>query len=194
MTTREKEEQLDAYAQDLYEGATRTVTPMYPWVFVRVLPRAQTTRSGLILPEKDQNKAVHEGIVLATWKTKKTFSFEQCDICQSVTVATDFHESDLKPGDHVLFPHWAGLPVSGFDERNYRLVKEEAWDKSKEGGIFATIEYDEAATHPVAEMTEMIDEFLTTFEGPSTLAEQIYERFILVDRQRQSVTLSGSGV
>ena len=63
-----REEILDLMAQELFASSSRRFVPMFPWVFVRVLPKRQTLSSGLILPPYEQNKTIHEGIVLATWK------------------------------------------------------------------------------------------------------------------------------
>jgi co-chaperonin GroES (HSP10) len=70
---------------------------LYPAVLVRVLPKEGTTRSGLILPEVAA-KIQYEGIVLRTWGTHKV-NWKGKEVIV---------ECEVKPGDHVLFPHWCG--------------------------------------------------------------------------------------
>jgi len=172
MTTEEKEKALDKIAQDLYQG-NRMFTPLFPWVFVRVLPKEQVRPSGIILPAK-QNKIFHEGIVLAVWKTGVTSHEGHLQV----------RKSELCPGDHVLFPHWAGLPISGFSEERYRVVKEQEWSTEKEGGIFATVEY--ASKTDFDTLTDLMSRYDDT-----ELACKIEDRFLLVDREGQSCTISG---
>src|SRR6266702_3318365 len=46
----------------------RRLTPLYPYLLTRVLPKEHITPGGLVLPETDQNKILYEGIVIATWQ------------------------------------------------------------------------------------------------------------------------------
>ena len=169
---------------------------MHPWCFIRVLAKEQVV-NGIILPEIDQNKTVHEGIVLATWRPWS----EWRTIPGSTTVMVH-HESKLKPGDHVLFPHWAGAPIYGFKEKYYRVVKEEGWKETQDGGIFATVEYDDQK--PVSELEKLLNsekgielvrradhEKDFDQDAYNALARFIEDRFLLVDRTGASVTLSG---
>lgn len=169
-----REELIDSLAVRQYAEHNRAFTPLYPWVFVRVLPKEQTTRSGLILPSTDQNKTIHEGIVLGTWKPRY--------------VKGNQILSSFAPGDHVLFPHWSGLPIEGFSAKHYRVVRELDWKENEQGGIFARVEYAEESTRP----GQMIKDLILDWEGsPLDLARAIEQRFLLVDREAQSVTLSG---
>ncbi len=186
VVARDPEAAIDAMAQALYQQSNRTFRPLFPWIFIRVLKKQQQVGS-IILPDIDQNKTVAEGIVLATWQPFSEPRLRQCPImdspCEGIVVTTEKH-SELKPGDHVLFPFWAGLPITGHKPEYYRVVKECDWAKDKEGGIFAKVEYDSKNTRPIEKLKNLV-----LPEGE--LAEKIDEQFLLVDRDGESVTLSG---
>jgi len=156
----------------------------------------------LELPEKDQNKIIHEGIVLATGRpikpsviTKRIVESDgphkhkKYDHREAIPVVK---ESALKPGDHVLFPHWCGLPVEGFSSRQYRVVKEEGWMPNDEGGIFAVVEEKPKETSPEAVLASLIEKFVPWGSSEEEAGRVITERFLLVDRQAMSVTLTGT--
>lgn len=107
-------------------------------------------------------------------------------------------ESALKPGDHVLFPHWAGVPIEGYSRKHYRVVKEEGWKETQDGGIFAHVEYTPANTTPEEELKKLLiaDQLLVMFvrmreADIDSLVELISKRFLLIDRDAKSITLSG---
>src|SRR5262245_13517020 len=95
----------------------RSFAPAYPWVFVYVLQREHKPLGRIILPH-DKNKPMHEGVVLATWRPRIKMS----KAGKEIEV-----RSELCPGDHVLFHHWAGQPVADFDEKKFRIVREADW-------------------------------------------------------------------
>jgi co-chaperonin GroES (HSP10) len=181
MSVASMEEQVQALTEMLYATHSRRFVPRYPWVFVRVISKEQVYKGVIHLPASEQNKVNHEGIVLATWKPIVKYdgelAWQKC--------------SELKPGDRVLFPHWAGLPiVKEFKDTQYRIVKECEWLQSQEGGIFATVEYPERERSPSHKLREILNS--SYCQGNKELiAECIEEQFLLVDRDEQSVTLSG---
>lgn len=186
----ELESEINADAQVLFQQQ-RMFRPLWPWVFVYVLPREQQVGS-ILIPEHEQNKTVHEGIVLATWRPgARTVRWTKgchvvCEECKHWTpvVQGDMEMSELKMGDHVLFPHWSGVPVSGYDTGRYRCVREIG-----EGCIQGVIEYaDESVIDKLAEELWDLDDDNHTSRD---VAVKLSERFILVDRKASSVTLSG---
>jgi co-chaperonin GroES (HSP10) len=197
---RENEESIDRIARRNYQIMERRFTPLYPWIFCRVLPKEQVI-NGIIIPEIEQNKTVHEGIVLATWQP---FELEvQVDrverqqgdktiVSYIPKAKTVRRSSSLKPGDHVLFAHWAGAPIYGAKEKYYRVIKEEGWRETQDGGVIGTVEYDNNG--PVEQLIELLDSLLVhewAAIGTQKIAEDIAKRFLLVDRKATSVTLSG---
>lgn len=175
------EGRIDALALKAYELKNRKFTPLYPWVFVRVLPKEQI-QNGIILPAIEQNKTIHEGIILATWQ-------------KTPRVA---HECELKVGDHGAFPHWAGIPVAGFSAKHYRVIRSEDWVENQQGGIFATVEYDnikptEKLRKYLAFLRKRADDY-PSLEDEAFIemaVQEIERQFLLVDREATSVTLSG---
>jgi co-chaperonin GroES (HSP10) len=194
---REQFEQINKLTQELYDNAERRFLPAFPWVMVYVLEKEQKTKSGLIIQALEQNKPVTEGIVLATWKPfikhLQKHLLEVTEDHAGVLVPTTVDmQSSLKPGDHVLFPHWSGLPVLGFDDKRFRIVKEIDWSKGDEGGIFATVEYDheDATSRKLAAMID--DRWMGVMNfGTDNVVKELLEQFLVVDRDKQSVTLSG---
>jgi co-chaperonin GroES (HSP10) len=162
---------------------------MYPLVLVLVLRKQQMRKSGIVLAEHEQNKPMYEGIVLATWNEKW------------ITVGTERHngekltktkllKSELTPGDHVIFHHWAGMPIHGFDDTRFRVVRERDWHETQQGGIIGTIEYSEPQNDP---LQTLIQEIAATNEGEWPLvAAKLRDRFVVVDRETSAVTLSGA--
>jgi co-chaperonin GroES (HSP10) len=182
LSVEEKEQLVNRLTQELY-WAHRGFKPRWPWVFIRILDKEQQI-GHIIVPENQQNKPMHEGIVLAVWPS---FIDSKTVNGQRVTV---YKESDLRPGDHILCPHWAGLPVVGYRDTRYRIVKEEGWEASKDGGICATVDYAEPDHKP----TEKLRAILHRYQGlglADEAAVAIQEQFLLVDRDAGSVTLSG---
>jgi co-chaperonin GroES (HSP10) len=155
----------------------RRVRPMAPWLVVKICEKAQ--QEGLvILPEK-QSKVTYEGIVLAVW--------EEHDIV--VKGKTVHVAPSCKIGDRVLFPHWAGVPLEGFARDRYRLVKE-SWTSNDDGGAFACIDYDDGEqaltmlSKWMWEIGALRDKEIVDF------VEKVNQKFILVEKDAKSVTLS----
>jgi co-chaperonin GroES (HSP10) len=180
--------------QELYENTCRTIRPTKGWVLVRILDREQVI-NGIIVPRMEQNKPMHEGIVLVTWEPWTEEKIKR-DESGWVHVKVVQHRSELQPGDHVCFDHWAGVPVDGDQKAhtNFRLIREE--DDGNLGGIKAIIEYSEKSDRPHEILSEML---VAELGGHDAIhdrmchltAHKIEHRFLLVDRDRPSVTLSG---
>lgn len=176
---------LDACTQIVYELCDRQFAPMFPWVFVRVLPK-DNKQGSIIIPGFDQNKTIHEGIVLATWKPwVKVVDKYHKD--KGVIQERVSYRSELSAGDHVLFLHWAGAPIAGFSDKHYRVVKESEWSSSQEGGIFATVDYSDKEKREA----KLLDTVLTAPAVRRALEEEIRNRYMLLDYDQHSVTLSG---
>jgi hypothetical protein len=167
-----REAELDELAQRLYQQGGRTFTPLYPWVFVRVLPKRQQI-GAVWTPDHEQNKTIHEGIVLRTWRPHRRGGREIASL--------------LVAGEHVLFPHWCGLPVPGYSDVEYRVVKDGDWTLDTDGGIFAVVE---AGPDTVREELKLM-----LLQGQdlfaSELADHILRKFLVMARDASSVTLSG---
>lgn len=181
----EKERFLNRLALEI-GSKHRAFQPRFPWVLVRVLPKDGLYHNLIQLPEK-QNKVSWEGIVLSTWQP-----FSQ-RLYTSQGHSYVAKASALNAGDHVLFPHWSGLPIPGYDDKEYRMVKEEGWTKDGDGGIYATLEYDASAS-----LEQFGKEFHTIpnedeyyRRGAGDMLDAIRQRYILVDRRQRAVTLSG---
>jgi co-chaperonin GroES (HSP10) len=189
---------LQQLTQQLYERGNRQVRPVFPWVLLRVLSKEQKIGS-IFCPDVDHNKTTHEGIVVATWLpwTKELGVIEQNGVKKTRSVEM---RSNLELGDHVLFHHWAGLPLRGLDDKYWRVVKEVDWSPMNEGGIFATVQYDEKDAKPENLLKVLLAETLAGV-GPegeidaeqltALMAARIEERMLLIDRAAHSVTLSG---
>jgi co-chaperonin GroES (HSP10) len=185
---------IDVLCEGLFKE-NKMFTPLFPWVFVLVCKKAQKV-GHIFLPEK-QNKVAHEGIVLATWNqklmergtiTKEGVRMTRCEVLHS----------EMQLGDRVLFHHWAGKPVPGYDTDRFRVVRETHWSDTKDGGIFAKINIEDASTQPLEQLIGMVQEAMPE-EGlayydskmAALLKAKVDDRFVVVDRESGSVTLSG---
>lgn len=183
------ENQIDDLTVELYDNSDKQFIPQFPLVFVRVLKKEQK-RGLIIAPEIEQNKPVYEGVVLATWGAK-TFEHSKIDSDGNRYTKRVVRESQFSIGDHVLFPHWCGAPVNGLDDKLYRVIKETEWDFSKDGGIIGVVRHAALDDQPRGILLDIIEEQLGQSPASAALANKIFERLILVDRDRPSLTLSG---
>jgi co-chaperonin GroES (HSP10) len=193
-----KEELVDRVLEKLF-AENRMFRPMYPWVFVYTCKREQKV-GHIVLPDHVQNKVVHEGIVMATWRP---FTEEHGTVDEKgrKLTRTVQRRSLLERGQHVLFPHWAGQPISGYNPERYRVVKECDWKVDKDGGILGILDYDDKETMPSVVLRELLGDMIraeidekdwtVTDHFLGLLAAQVNEKFFLVDREIPSVTLSG---
>ena len=185
MKTEERLAKIDGLCQELYEANTM-FTPLYPWVFVLVCQKAHQV-GGIYVPEK-QNKPMHEGIVLATWRDKV---FERRVATSDGKHATRFEtkRSEMMLGDHVAFHHSAGQPAWGYDPARFRAVRECDWDmQTHGGGIVGRIEYADAKAPLELLQQVLLDKADIKI---AELMRKIEDRFVIVDREAGSVTLSG---
>ena len=134
------EQKFAKLSQQIYEEGTRRIHPTWPWVLIRLVPKEQQY-GRLYLPDSTgssaQNKPLHEGIVLATWKAHWSRFRKPGEEATSQEV---WRESDFEVGDRVLFPSFAGLPVSFLDEQHYRMVRE--WTFDPNGGVMCKVDYE----------------------------------------------------
>lgn len=172
------EEEIDARMQRIYDGAAQRWVPRYPWVLVRVLKRAHQLPSGIWLPDR-QNKTVHEGIVLRTWNAFKNKKNAE-------------KKSLLAPGQHVVFSHYAGLPLQGMNEERYRIVREEEWGVES-GGIMAELDYEGREQRAGEKLKKLLfaDGAREGDYDIDRVVPLIEQQFLLVDRDGEAVTISG---
>lgn len=163
-----------------------TITPTFrlmpPWVLVLLLPREQKIGS-IITPEATQgihqNKVVLEGVVLHTWQPYYKHNKKEVD--GNVEIHTVYHEPSVVIGDHVLFEHWAGHNLTTLSKDLFRVVKDSVY-KPGEGGIFATVEYEEPET---------LSQYMDAASQYTDVLDYIKARYYLIDKTKTSVTLSG---
>ena len=169
MTTSER---LSALVEELYASWGRLLIPRPPYVLVRVLPKDIKVGRFYLPPGKDQNKPVFEGLVLAVYRPYwRPGAAED----ESKIFCT------LRPGDHVLFQHYQGIPaypvpIDGYGG-DYRLIQETA--------IPAVLEYD----RPKVET--QLHAILRKYEGDEYLlyTREILERFNVVPRKVSGKTI-----
>jgi co-chaperonin GroES (HSP10) len=165
--------QVTELVTSVYEHSERTLQPTKPFMLVRVLPRTMISPGGIILPEK-QNKPNIEGVVLAVYepywdKATTVRDGEEIDI-------STFVECDIKVGDHIVFPHYVGLPDSFLDDQEYRMVKED--------DAVATLEY-----RPKGWLKEQVDDVLKGHVGYEV--NSLLRYFYVIPKIMDSKTTSG---
>lgn len=184
---RRQKDELFELAQRMYKSFHRRITPIYPWVLVRVLPKEQ--QLGRIWMPESQNKVIYEGLVLETWQPFwRSFSKDAYD--PNEEQLERFFESDLKPGDHVLFPHFEGMPVPYLNEEEkdaYRLVRESN-SKDEKCEIYGKLEYQE----PIEEQLKRV---LDICPGPASMVQDVIRgllrEFYVVRKTAEPKTTSG---
>lgn len=135
------QEKLQAIVNEEYsQKPNRLLTLLYPWVMVRVLPKEENL--GLIIvPEKSQHKPMYEAIVLKTWQPRWVVERDEADDPVSRWIT-----SSLEPGDHIIYPHFDGVPIPGVSDPSFSLeaskhgiilIREFIWDAK--GGVPAKI-------------------------------------------------------
>lgn len=177
LAVRIEEQELDQLAIALFTKHESQFTPLHPWVLVRVLPREQRVGQIWLPNNKSQNKPVHEGIVLSTWKQ---FTSQKGKLIQT----------ELVPGDHVCYPHWAGQPVPGWDERYYVCVPEQVKESvgiDKTRVILGKLNYPKVSTKE-AFKNVLVNCFPNHLEDA---IDVLHEHFDIVSKEGYSKTTSG---
>lgn len=194
VTLEEKMEEIDKLVAEVYQE-NRVFTPLYPFVFVLCCSKDQ--KVGSIYTPQKQNKPAWEGIVLATWGEK---IFERGNVDQNGVRVTrcEVKRSELKPGDWIVFPHWAGSgrEVYGYDSDRFRLVSEGQGTYGSE--VLGTLSIQDRMTKPTRELLEMAAAAHTGREWPALgpeeaalLEAKVEERFMVLERELAGITLSG---
>src|ERR1035437_9923120 len=109
--------------QRVYAETERIIQPLKPFILVRTLPRSTVTAGGILMPEK-QNKPNIEAVVLAVYEPYWEIVDKVSEDGKHSDISV-YNECDIKVGDHIIMPHFVGLPDSFLDEREYRLIKED---------------------------------------------------------------------
>lgn len=182
MDIREKESLLDNIAVNIWQSHDTQFTPTPTWCLVRVLPREHMYGRIIVPDGKQQNKPIHEGIVLQTWHP-------------FTDLKGKIHKSEFKPGDHVCYAHWAGMDCPGWDTRYYRLVAEEVREHrgiTRDGVIMGTIAYQQT---PVRDELYGIlaDEHITEDSiSLNVIIETILKQYDVVRKVHGSKMVSGA--
>ena len=125
------ERQLDELAMELRDSYEPALQPCCPWVLIRVLPKEMIVH-GIIRPEHRVHKPNYEGVVLKVFKPRME---------KHVKDGKEYwveRTSNVDVGDHVVFPHYEGLPTPFMHEDKYRIIKDDV--------IICTVEYDGETT------------------------------------------------
>lgn len=166
-----------------YASTERHIQPLKPFLLVRTLPRSTSMGGVIVLPEK-QNKPNLEGVVLAVFKPYWEKVEETCKEDGKHYDISVYNECDVKVGDHIVFPHFVGLPDSFLDDQEYRLIKED--------DAIAVLHYREKD----ATLKEVVSILLEHSRDKIThrynsMAKALMEKFDLVPKGLTSQTTSG---
>lgn len=127
----EMEMKLADLSARIYEEGGRKFKPLYPWVLVRLLPKEQKVGE-IWMPEK-QEKTLYEGIVLEIYPVTTKLIKNK-----AIT-----YECPVLLGDRICFPHFEGLPIKGWDDKYYRMVRIEAdQDLYAKCGVYGVLDYE----------------------------------------------------
>lgn len=161
----------------------RKIVPLYPYVLVKLLPKEQKI-GRIYAPDVHQNKVLHEGIVLATFKEHE----------RSINRKPVLAKPSVKVGDHILFQHFEGIPADAhlFDRRyytgEYRYVADNPIGGGR-NGILAVLEYDQEKDVKVF-LSDII--YGEDREHRDAIVETVMERALVIPKDKGSATLSGA--
>lgn len=113
---------LQELVESEYQAKRLSVTPRYPRVLVRVIPKEISSYHGIILPGKQENKPIYEGQVVRIYEPRKI---------EGTVVSCS-----VKRGDHVLFQHYEGEPIPRLDPLGWRSGE---WRLLREDCLLATL-------------------------------------------------------
>jgi co-chaperonin GroES (HSP10) len=160
---------------DAYLGGGQRFIPLPPFVLVRVLPKDLVSDGGIILPNQQQNKPVHEGIVLETFRP-----YEEEVVLTTVARSSAGHEirteeigiihreCPLKRGQRIAYPYYEGVAHKYLGD-DYVLIRHSA-DQIK---------------YPYCQALGILD-----YEGDKKIGQQI----TALMRKYYSITTSGVAV
>lgn len=186
-TISEIQTQLRTFVEQLYAQSNVAYRPCFPFCLVRVLDRERVV-GRIITPDK-QRKTTIEGIVLDTFKP-----FDKLIKANGRKTYVRI-ESQLAPGDHILFAHFEGVPLPADDwVGHFRLVPEIfAYYGAERNGVIAKLEYPVDKTRVwlqrmILEVSKHED--LSTWVGAGNLADDLLANAELFPHNRQALTTS----
>jgi len=119
-----KEQQIAKLVMEIYEEGFPKITPIHPFVLVRVLPKEHIVGS-ILLPETAQNKPVYEAIVIKTWEPyDEVRRVKHLDGMAGYDEVTVHHECILQPGMRIAYPHYEGIAFPIGDDQYYKMIRE----------------------------------------------------------------------
>lgn len=196
-TIQELHDRLKSYVEELYANARFRVKPSFPFVMVRVLEREK--KIGRIITPEVQKKTTIEGIVLDVfkpfWRRLATSSGSTTDGTAKSDSQELLIEASVKPGDHVLLPHYEGVPVPVDDYNgDFRLVPSEYGFYGKERqGILGVLEY--AAQDTTDWLTQFLKDAMVDCgrdcgTNEKVLAERLMAKAEIFPHNRESQILT----
>lgn len=171
-------ERISELVAEAYGGHDLVVTPRYPQVLVKVLPRTTVSSGGIVLPEK-QNKIMIEAVVLETYAPFTKFTEKTFDANAGERFKEKEHVTSMfRVGDHVLFRHHLGTPVPQLDAGTgeYRIVNENEID--------GTLDY----VGRQASERELIELLCTSTKS----SEALLKKYHLIPKNLRPLTTSGA--
>lgn len=191
-------EELKELVTKLYKETGLDVEPTYPRVLIRLLPKEQISKGGIVLTDHQQNKPTHEGIVVATykpfmktitktsrenWERRRASNLIEVYDGENLDSEHVWMKAPVEVGDHVLFPHmdYGITPVWPLDDGkgDYRLVPDDQ--------ILGLVEYHKERTK------DWLLNFLKESEGQKKdeVVENLLSKASVIRADFPSATLSG---
>lgn len=182
--------QIQKLVADMYESYRVEIAPYYPQVLVYVLPKA-TKYGSILLPEKDQNKPVHEGLVVRTYKP-----FWKRELRTNEKGEEEPYKEEIRcrmeVGQHVLFHHAYGAPIPRMDPE----CRGDQWRLVTESALLAVLDYKRQKPAEVlfdlvaGKDGEAIDTKYT--DEVKSEVEKFLTRWNLVEKDLTARTVSGA--
>lgn len=183
----ERNQVLQTVIDDYQERAIKRIRPAYPYLLVRLLPRAH--KVGSVFVPETAKKVLHEGVVLETFRP-------HWKLIQQLNGEGKRQEVLIKPpaevGDHILFEWFEGVPVEHtlfqtayVKSASYVLVAASPIGNGR-NGVLAVID-------DTFDVQASLEEALTSSTGDAreTVAA-ILDKFLVTPKDQAAVTTSGA--
>lgn len=194
MRDQKEKANLQQLVDEFYKESPKALVPAFPYVLLRVLPRTQ--RIGAIWTPEKHNKTVLEGIVLTTFRPFwRQLRNRQLDVKETRV------ECSAKPGDHVLFQAFEGVPVEHVlfqtafvSTQSYILVAADPVGGGR-NGLLGVVEEGVDVEQAVKDALSPLMYGKNWTKGGSRCTEAakvLSEKFVITSKDQASVTTSGA--
>lgn len=186
---------VNSFVEDHEDKVNKVINPTPHRVLVFVLPKEHRYKQHIILPDQKQNKPVYEGIVIRTFKPywrqlKKSYVDRSNPVDHKEWDESVLVEAKVSVGDHIVFPHYVGIPVPfmDYDTHKFRLIVDDE--------VAGVVEYPRQIKEEIVEALTISYENLDLTDTKAVVEDmtrKLMDKFVISLRDEWSRTTSGVG-